>query len=156
MNIEDLVVKYVDWITSTARRYYTNQADADDLAGETIYKLLSQADKYNSSRNFKPWALTIMENTYKTQYNRRKCVMFSGYIDCNPPSIEISDQRATVNKLLSIIRRYSRISHNIGSVLLYAKGYCYEEIAEIEGIPIGTVRSRISAGRKMLIDAIEL
>lgn len=156
MSIEDMVIKYIDWITATARRYYTDPSDADDLASETIYKLLSHGDRYNNKRSFKPWALTIMENTYKTQYNRKKCVMFTGFGDYIPLGIECSDQRATVRKVLSIIRRCSRISRNITSVLLYAKGYCYEEIAEIEGIPVGTVRSRVSAGRKMLRDALEL
>lgn len=76
MNIEDLVVKHAGWIRRKARRYYADEFDADDLASETIYKCLSQARKFNPGMSFKPWALAIMENTYITQYNRRRCVLF--------------------------------------------------------------------------------
>jgi len=43
----------------------------------------------------------------------------------------------------------------IECVLLYAKGYSYDEIAERIGIPVGTVKSRVSAGRKMLREALD-
>lgn len=41
-------------------------------------------------------------------------------------------------------------------VILYAKGYNYGEISAMLGIPLGTVMSRISNGRKMLRDALGL
>ena len=156
MSADALVVKYAGWIRKTARRFYADKFDADDLASETIYKILSQGERYNPNRSFKPWALTIMENTYKTQYNRRRCVLFTAYKDYDPyQSLEFSDQRARVDGILSIIHECGRKSRNIESVLLYAKGYCYDEIAEIVGIPVGTVKSRVAAGRKMLREALE-
>lgn len=156
MNIENLVVKHAGWIRKKARRYYSDEFDADDLASETIYKCLSQARRFDSERSFKPWALTIMENTYKTQYNRRRCVMFTGLEDYDPyQGDESSDQRASINRILSIVRDCSRKSRCIECVLLYAKGYSYDEISEIVDIPVGTVKSRVAAGRKMLRDALE-
>ena len=156
MNVVELVVRHAGWIRKTAGRYYSEESDADDLASETIYKILSQGERYNPNRSFKPWALTIMENTYKTQYNRRRCVLFTAYEDYySYQSTASSDQRATVAKILSIIREYGRKSRNIESVLLYAKGFSYDEIAKIVGIPVGTVKSRVAAGRKMLREALE-
>lgn len=154
MNIEDLVVKHAGWINKKARYYYANESDADDLASETIYKCLKQAHRFNSDMSFKPWALTIMENTYITQYNRRKCVLFTGYDEYAPyQGNDYADQRASIDRLLSIIRDCNRKSCCIECVLLYAKGYSYEEISDKIGIPVGTVKSRISAGRKMLREA---
>ena len=157
MNIEKLVVEHAGWIRQAAGRYYPDESNADDLASETIYKLLSYGDRYNPNRSFKPWALTIMENTFKTQYNRRRCVMFTSYEDSVPafPGEDFADQRAVVRSILSVIRACSRKSRSIESVLLYAKGYSYDEIAEIVGIPVGTVKSRVAAGRKMLREALE-
>lgn len=156
MNVEDLVVKYAGWIRAKARRYYAEEHDADDLASETIYKCLSQARRFENGRNFKPWALTIMENTYKTQYNRRKCVLFTDYDDYDPYiGNEYSDQRASINLILSIVRDCGRKSRCIECVLLYAKGYSYDEIADIVGVPTGTVKSRVSAGRKILREALK-
>lgn len=155
MDIEDLVVAHAGWIRKAARRYYSDDCDADDLAGETIYKCLSQARRFDSDRSFKPWALTIMENTFKTQYNRRKCVLFTGYGDHGQyVGTECTDQRTSVKRILSIIRECGRKSCCIECVLLYAKGYSYGEIADIVGIPIGTVKSRVAAGRRMLSAAL--
>ena len=77
MDIGELVVRHVDWIRRQARFYYTNEEDADDLASETIYKCLNQGRLFDPGRNFKPWIVAIMSNTYITQYNRRRCVMFT-------------------------------------------------------------------------------
>ena len=157
MNVEDLVVRHVEWIRKTARRYFINEVDADDLASETIYKCLSSARKFDCDRSFKPWALSIMANTYITLYNRRKCVQFCQYDSNDPyPYEEYADQRATVNRILSVIRECSRRSVCIESVILYAKGYSNEEIAEMIGVPAGTIRRRIFTGRKMLREALDM
>lgn len=156
MNVEELVAKHAAWIHKKTRRYYSDEYEADDLASETIYKCLSQCRRFDSERSFKPWALTIMENTYITQYNRRRCVLFTGLDDYVPYSeSESADQRASVQRILSVIRECARKSCCIDCVLLYAKGYSYDEIADIEGIPVGTVKSRVAAGRKMLREALE-
>lgn len=156
MNIEELVVKHAEWIYNKARKYYHNKIDAEDLAGETIYKCLSQGRKFDNMRDFKPWVLAIMENTFITQYNRRKCVLFTDYSETEDyTGHDYADQLAIVNCMLAVIRECNLKSCCMECVLLYAKGYSYEEIANIKGIPIGTVRSRVSAGRKMLRDALK-
>lgn len=156
MNIDELVIKNIEWIRRKAHNYYSNESDAEDLASETIYKCLSQAKRFDNDRSFKPWALAIMANTYITQYNRRRCVLFTGLDEYDPYiGYNYADQQASINNMLSIIRECGRKSCCIECVLLYAKGYSYDEIADIVGIPVGTVKSRVSAGRKILRDALE-
>lgn len=156
MSIEEIVVSHVAWIRAKARHYYDNEEDADDLASETIYKCLSQGSRYDNARSFKPWALTIMENTFKTQYVHRRCVLFCHFEEAlDGKCYEYADQRAAVNRLLSIIKEYRKRSCCIECVMLYARGYSYDEISVICGIPIGTVKSRIAAGRRLLRDALE-
>lgn len=155
MTVEDLIVRHIGWLRNKARRYYADEFDADDLAGDTIYKCLSHARHFDSARSFKPWALTIMENTYKTLYNRKKCVMFAGYDEqIQSEGSEYADQQSLIHNLLWIIRDCGRRSRCIECVLLYAKGYSYDEIADMIGIPCGTVKSRIASGRKMLRQAM--
>lgn len=156
MNIDELVVKYSGWIRRKARWYYSNEHDADDLASETIYKCLSQGKRFDTERAFLPWAKTIMENTYITQYNRRRCILFTGLNDADPYlAPETAEQLAEVNRMLDIIEDCGKKSCCIECVMLYAEGYSYDEIAEIIGIPNGTVKSRVAAGRKMLREALE-
>lgn len=151
MSIEELVVQHTAWLRKRARMYYRDINDADDLAGETIYKCLSQGKRFDTAKSFKPWALAIMANTYITQYNRRQCVLFTGLDGCDPFSeSERADQLAAVNRINAVVEDCRRKSCCIECVMLYAEGYDHAEISERLGIPVGTVKSRISAGRKML------
>ena len=157
MDIGEHVVRHVDWIRRQARFYYTNEEDADDLASETIYKCLNQGRLFDPGRNFKPWIVAIMSNTYITQYNRRRCVMFTR-IDDDDYDIyaarDRADERASLESIVSVIRKCARKSCCIECVLLYAKGFSYDEIAKMVDIPTGTVKSRIAAGRKILHEAL--
>lgn len=155
MDIDELVVKNAGWIRRKAHDFYSDSNEADDLASETIFRCLNNAHKFNSRMSFKPWANTIMTNIYITQYNRRKCVMFTSLDYCHPcRESDRSDQLAAVNRILTVIENCSRKSICIECVTLYAEGYNHAEIAERLGIPIGTVKSRISSGRKMLREAL--
>lgn len=157
MNIERLVVENSGWLRVKARHYYTNPVLADDLAGETIYKILRSKDRFDGNRAFRPWALRIMANTFITDYNRRQCLPFISlddeYVTC--VCDESADQLMRLNTVWRVIAESRRRSVNIECVLLYAKGYDYEEISQMQGIPVGTVRSRISNGRRMLREELE-
>lgn len=155
MSVEELVVKYFAWVISKARTFYDDEADAEDLAGETAYKCLNSARRFDNAKDFKPWALTIMRNTFITQYNRRACVQFERFPDYETRySEDYADSRASVNRILSIIRDCGQKSCCIESVMLYARGYSYDEIGRRLGIGTGTVKSRVSAGRRLLYEAL--
>ncbi len=157
MKIEHLVVDNLTWLRRKAHRYYPNDDDADDLASETMEKILRSREKFNSQKSFRPWALTVMHNTYITQYNRRKCVPFVGmdgeYSYISPYR---ADQELALSNIFSAIRECARRSVSVECVILYAKGYNYDEISKMLCIPKGTVMSRISNGRRLLKEALEL
>ena len=77
MMLEHLVIENLTWINRKARQYYSDEFDAEDLASETIEKILRSKTKFDAAKSFRPWALAIMQNTYITQYNRRKCIGFT-------------------------------------------------------------------------------
>ena len=156
MDIDSLVVDNLLWLKRKAQQFCYNDFDIEDLVSETIEKMLVSRDRFDSRKDFRPWAMIIMRNTFITQYNRRKCLPFVGmdeeYMYASPYT---ADQEIAVSRIISIIRDCARKSVAIECVMLYAKGYNYDEIAQILGIPIGTVMSRISNGRKMIRAALE-
>lgn len=159
MNIEQILIENLNWIQRKAYSYYSNFDDAEDLASETVYKCLRNAHRFNPTMNFRPWVQTIMENTFISQYNRRKRVLFSSYCAGDEKqyfSYDTADIRADLHQILSIIRDCSRKANCIECVLLYAKGYSYDEIADKVGIKLGTVKSRVFTGRMMLRQALEV
>lgn len=155
MSIETFILDNLAWLRRKARIFCRDEFEAEDLVSETIEKLLLSQARFDNTRNFRPWALTIMKNAYITIYNRRKCIPFVGLVDeCEPVSEFFADSDIEVSQILSAIRECSRKSVSIECVVLYAKGYSYDEISRMLHIPIGTVMSRISNGRKMLRDAL--
>ncbi len=156
MNIEHLVVENITWLRKKAQLFCPNEFDAEDLASETIEKILRSRDRFDSRKDFRPWALTVMRNTFITQYNRRKCVPFTGMDDdYSYASPLTAEQDMAISHILATVRECARKSVAIECVILYAKGYNYDEISKMLGIPKGTVMSRISNGRKMLREALD-
>lgn len=157
MNVEQLVIENVAWLLRKAHRYYANDFDAEDLAGDTIEKILRNKHSFNFSKSFRPWALVIMHNTYITQYNRRQCVPF---VCIDEAWSCFSDYEADLDirlkYILRVVREQAVRSKNIECVVLYALGYEYAEISKMLCIPKGTVMSRVSNGRKMLAKAFNV
>lgn len=151
MGLEQIVIEQYQWILGLARKYCRNMMDAEDLAEETVYKILSNKSKYDSSKSFRPWCSVIMLNTYITTYNHESLIRFDfeekadhihSYFD--------ADNEMLRNELYGIIEKCRRKSCSVDCAIMYAEGYSYEEIAKKMHIPLGTVRSRISFARNMI------
>lgn len=148
--ISDLVVANLGWIRELAMRLCSNYTDASDLAAETICRCLVNADKYNTDKPFKPWLCAIMHNLYINECNRYARMRLTDIEECGATSNDRADQEIRVKSLIGLINDCCKHSINIECVMLYADGYTYAEIAEMLHINIGTVKSRISNGRRLL------
>lgn len=151
MILSNLIVSHYRWIVQSAYKFCRNRMDAEDLAEETIFKMLSNSNSFNEEKPFKPWCSVIMLNTYITAYNRDLLVYFEDEEKGrNEMSATDTDQQVGYSELLDIVEFCRGKSCSIDCVMMYARGYSYDEIAESMGIPVGTVRSRISYGRDLL------
>lgn len=151
MNVDELVVSYKDWIFRQAKFYYRNPDDALDLAGDTIYRCLQRSHQFDRSKDFKPWALTIMANIYITDMKRRKCVPFDVTDEIDRRiSQDSADSRLIFRQIVAEMRKCARNYIGAECLLMYIKGYDYSEIAESQNITVGTVKSRIYSLRNAL------
>lgn len=155
MNLHHAIAENIDWIRHKAKTYCKDEIQAEDLASETIIKCLYNAGRFDTGKQLKPWIQTIMANTFKTDYNRRKCISFVNYdLTDSFRCPHTADERTLLKDLIDAIGRLEKRSLCIQSVLLYIDGYNYSEIARKSGIPIGTVKSRIATGRKILRESL--
>ncbi len=149
-------VRLHSWIYSLANKYCHGE-DAEDLAQETIYKILSNSGRFDGERPFKPWCEVIMRNTYITQFYNNRQVGYEEYIpELDSISPERASDTAEIRNIISIIRKCARRSVNIECVIYFAKGYSHEEISSHFHIPVGTVKSRISNGRELIRKELEI
>ena len=147
--IESLLLRNLSWIRGIARNFCRNRDDAEDLAGDTILKVLLNADKYDADKSFHLWVLVIMRNTYRSGMRNVGVVApFASLPDCSfcddPNSYTIT------NEYRGIIEECARSSVSVRSALLYAQGYSYNEIADMQEVTVNIVKSRVHHGRKLI------
>lgn len=126
-----------------------NVEQANDLAHDTVVKILENADKFDGS-NLQAWAGKIMFNTFVTQFRRRK---FDTQFDPEPyiMSVPVDPRQEQVTQLGQVMDAVMRLSPDKReSMLRLAYGDRYADIAERMNVPIGTVRSRVSRARRDL------
>ena len=154
--LNKLIKEHYQWIMQSAFKYCRNRMDAEDLAEETILKILTNKHNYDGNKPFKPWCSVIMLNTYITAYNHDSLIRFD---DEDKAKNEVSEfdteQQVRLSEMLGIIDTCRAKSCSVDCVMMYANGYSYDEIACLMCIPVGTVRSRISYGREMLRRCID-
>lgn len=153
--IESIVVDHLEWLQHIASQLCRDIEDAKDLKADTIEKILMNQSRFDFSKDFKPWASTVMRNIYINKYNQSKAFPL---IPLDNVSDIVSycrtDSDLVLSQMLSIIDDCSAKSVAIECVMLYVEGYDYKKISLMLGIPYGTVMSRISNGRKMLRKAL--
>ena len=141
-----------------ARTLTRNEEDAEDLVQETFLKILENRDKFNITTNMKAWTYTIMKNTFINSYRRAK--RSNEIVDSSednylyninaPDAAEKPDEALRAKEIGKSIKTLSKEHRE--AFELYNHGYKYKEIADMLGLSIGTVKSRIFFGRKRLMD----
>jgi RNA polymerase sigma-70 factor (ECF subfamily) len=128
---------------------------ADDLLQETLLKAWSSSGSFTPGTNMRAWLFTILRNTYYSQHRRRgREVQDSDGVYAErlaaPPNqegaLDLADFRAALAKLPP--------EHRDVLLMVGASGFSYEEAAEIAGVAIGTVKSRLNRARARLADLL--
>ncbi|MDX8500774.1 sigma-70 family RNA polymerase sigma factor [Mesorhizobium sp. VK4C] len=151
------VIPHLEDLWRYGRVLTGNDSDADDLVQEALARALSMADTYDSSRPLLPWLIRIVRNSFFTGSSRvsaekRRLASLADISDASlPPSQEHSAELSNVRKALARMPTdQAEILHLVGVL-----GFTYSEAAELLGIPVGTVMSRLSRARAALKQSME-
>lgn len=155
-----MLVSNTDFLKPFAFTLTRDNETAKDLLQETMYRALSNKDKYNVGTNIKAWLYTIMRNIFINNYRRK--VKQNTIFDSTPNDFLINYQQATVANEAETSLKMKEIQLAIFNLpeifknpfLLYFEGYKYHEIAHILNEPLGTIKSRIHFARKLLKEQI--
>ncbi len=135
-----------------------NSADADDLVQEACERAITRSHLWNGEGRLESWVYAMTRNLWVDEIRKRKVRTGGGTVDAGEQdelSVEPSAEKAIYAKqlhgmILSMPEGLSSVF-----VLVNVEGHSYREAAEILGIPIGTVMSRLSAARLRLAAMIE-
>ena len=162
-DFEKEAMPFINLLQNYAYRMCGNRLDADDLVQETYLRAFRFFNKFEKGTNCKAWLFRIMKNLFINNY--RKSQKQPGQVDYS--EIEnffesIKSEKFNSNDLQEKIfshlldddltRALNSLQDDFKTVVILCdlEGLSYEEIAEFVQCPIGTVRSRLHRGRKLL------
>ena len=140
-------------------RALTRSADrADDLVQETLLRAVAKAHLWQQGTDIRAWLFTIMHNQYVNMV--RRAIREEATIDIEQMSsslVATTDPTAS-RQLRELERALGRLPGDQREVILLVglEGLSYEAAAQILGVPVGTVRSRLSRGRDALRRLMDL
>jgi len=159
-------LRHLDALYRTALRMTRSEADAEDLVQETYIRAFRFRDQFTLGTNMKAWLFRILTNTFINTYRRKSAqpeVTDLEGVDEFSLYRRMADDRAASSspdpeaELLKgvvdteVTDALEELPEKFRTtVLLDVEGFSYKEIAEMLGIPIGTVMSRLHRGRKFL------
>lgn len=165
----ELVKRYTDRLHNFLYRYTHNHQDCEDLVQETFLRVHKSKHSYERIAKFSTWMYTIALNLAKSLYKKKKRMQkVSIHKDESDPKdyeMNIEDtnilQDEELHQKLSLEqleKALMELAPEFREVVVYRdlQELSYDEIAEITGIAMGTVKSRINRGRaqiKAMIDS---
>lgn len=138
-----------------ARFLVRNPSEADDLVQEAVVRALAALPGLQDSASLRPWVLTILRNAFFEQVRRRRTeriALLNGPEEptssaaAQPGRVDLGDLQRHIFTLPPLLRD--------ALVLVGAQGLSYEEAAAICGVPVGTVKARVSRARLRLAQAM--
>lgn len=147
------VIDLHDFMTRFAMTFTRNEDLAKDLAQETMLKALANREKFRTNTNLKGWLKVILKNTFINGYRKKSNQLISydsedrKVIHGDADNYKPDDILMTAH-IQSLIDDLDPEIHRL--FMLYVDGFKYHEIAEELNLPLGTVKSRIHATRKLL------
>jgi RNA polymerase sigma-70 factor (ECF subfamily) len=163
---ETEALRHIDALYRTALRMTRSEADAQDLVQETYIRALRFRDQFTLGTNMKAWLFRILTNTFINSYRRKtaqpettdlegvdELSLYRRMVGDRAASSSPDPETELLNGLVDteVTDALEEMPEKFRTtVLLDVEGFSYKEIAEMLGIPIGTVMSRLHRGRKFL------
>jgi RNA polymerase sigma-70 factor, ECF subfamily len=151
---------HLDTLYRVALRLAGSAADAEDLVQETMLRAYRAWDRFTPGTNAKGWLLTILRHLFINEYRRRRRHPETVDVDTIEPFAVFEDiqetdpQGAFFDRIVDdeVLRAVDQLPEAFREAVMLSdvEGLSYEEIAKVMEVPVGTVKSRLFRGRRML------
>ena len=141
--------KYKDNLYILALSILKNETDAEDAVSNAILKAYENRGQIRSYHKFKPWMLTITKNEALKIKKKRLYLPGDEVVGALSKPV-----MAHYDELWDVLQQMKE-EYRIVVTLFYYEGLSQRDIAEVLGIPVGTVKSRLSRGKAELKEALE-
>lgn len=159
-------LQFLEPLFATAMRLTRNRADAEDLVQDTFVKAFRHSGQFKRGTNLRAWLYTILHNTWRNRVRDAS----RDTVDVDSEQVEQlaaggvgGEHIETPERILMRSTLDADLQAALDSLpeafreavwLRDVEEFSYAEIAEMLNVPIGTVMSRISRGRRMLYEKL--
>ncbi len=158
---EELVRRYQRPISAYVYRMVGNYESALDLTQEIFIKVYSSLQRYRSEFKFSTWIYKIAHNAAidhlrRTATREQSLVMgpeddqFDLPVESTRPSPEQESERKERRGEIESVVRALPANYRELIILRHSQDLSYEEIVEVTGLPLGTVKNRLFRAREMM------
>ncbi len=166
-NFTSLLEPVLEPAYRTAYHLTRNEADAEELVQEAALLAYKGFDRFELGTNFKAWFMTILRNRFISGYRKKQREVPTVDLEDAPDlymynkSLESGLATQTSEPAKYVIERLDAeqvgdalaelpMEFREAATLYFTQDMSYQEIADVLGVPVGTVRSRLHRGRKLL------
>lgn len=155
-HFDNMILSEIQALKNYAVSLTHDMESAKDLVQETILKAYRYKDRFEAGTNLRGWLYTILKNIFINDFrrmkNRNTFIDQSDnlyFIDMPSQNLENAAELKFISNDLNLaidkLPTELRVTFNLN-----AEGFKYSEIAEVLGIPLGTVKTRIFVAKRIL------
>lgn len=150
---QELMRRYIGVIFNFVRQYAGNNEDAEDITQDSFFKVWKNLHRFKEGKTSKPWLFTIARNTAFDYIKKKRAITFSKLDDADNET-QFSDflhddeplpdelfARAQTAEAMSSIQKELHPDYQSTLFMRYNENMTFNEIAEIMGKSINTVKS---------------
>jgi RNA polymerase sigma-70 factor (ECF subfamily) len=159
---ETLMNTYAKKVFNLAYQFSGSRQEAEDRTQEIFFKLYNSLAKFDFHKNFTAWLLALAKNHLIDEYRKTKWektqrddfderVLSQASLSGPEESLVQKETRTLIWEGLNRLSSEMRMA----VILRDLQGRSYEEMAEILGLPLGTVKSRVNRARIALAEVLK-
>ena len=155
---EEQILPHLPDLYRAARRLVRQPGDAEDLVQDTCLQAFRVLDQLKHAEAARAWVFTILRSLFLREAGRWDPARAGHAAAELERSLQASPGASPLDGALIEEARLATqrlpIAFREAVVLAHVGGFSYQEIAAILGVPVGTVMSRLSRGRRLLREAL--
>ncbi|MEM1374339.1 MAG: RNA polymerase sigma factor [Pseudomonadota bacterium] len=154
---KDELIEHLGPMRAFALNLTRNPALADDMVQDAVVKAWTRLDTFEQGTNMRAWLFTILRNTYYSHHRklRREVPDVDGTYSSTLSQKPDHDGRL---QLLDFEEAFGKLNdeQREALTLVGAEGFSYEDAADMCGVAVGTIKSRVNRGRARLAELMGL
>jgi len=150
ISFHDLLIQHLPSLRQQALALTRHRADAEDLLQTAVASALSAQDSFEPGTNFRGWMGSILRNRFLSNCRRRRETL---NIEDAPSSLlgrSGGQEESLAMKELRLHLDRLQPDHRLVLLMISVQGLSYEEASLQMGVPVGTLKARVSRARKQL------